>query len=64
MIKLTRFDNKGIVLNAELIEQIEQTPDTVIKLTNGKKILVKETEDEIIEKTIIYKRKIHSIAVT
>ena len=43
MIKVTRFNSDGegeIILNAEIIEMIEQTPDTVITLTNGKKLIV------------------------
>ena len=47
MIKLTKFNSdvnkKGeFVLNAEIIETIEQTPDTVVTLTNGKKLIVEE----------------------
>ncbi|MEA1975131.1 MAG: flagellar FlbD family protein [Bacillota bacterium] len=59
MIKLTRFNGKVFVLNDELIEVMEETPDTVIKLSNDKKIVVKEGVDEVIEKIIKYKRKIH-----
>jgi flagellar protein FlbD len=46
-------------LNDELIEIMEETPDTVIKLSNNKKIVVKEGVDEVIEKIIKYRRKIH-----
>lgn len=59
MIKLTRFNGKVFVLNDELIEVMEETPDTVIKLSNDKKIVIKEGVDEVIEKIIKYKRKIH-----
>ena len=59
MIKLTRLNEKVFVLNDDLIEVIDETPDTIIKLTNGHKIVVKETVDEVIEKIIKYKRKIH-----
>jgi len=48
------------VLNDDLIEVIEETPDTIIKLSNDKKIVVKEGVDEVIEKIIKYKRKIHT----
>lgn len=60
MIKLTRFNGKVFVLNDDLIEIIEETPDTVIKLSNNKKVVVKEGIDEVIEKIIKYKRKIHT----
>jgi flagellar protein FlbD len=59
LIKLTGLDNKEIVLNAEHIEKIEEVPESVITLTNGKKYLVQESIDEIIKKVISYKRKIN-----
>ena len=60
MIKLTRFNGDIFVLNDDLIEVIEETPDTIIKLSNDKRIVVKEGVDEVIEKIIKYKRKIHN----
>ncbi|MCF6093830.1 flagellar FlbD family protein [Microaerobacter geothermalis] len=48
MIQLTRFNGTTFVLNCFLIETIEATPDTVITLNNGKKMVVKESVDEII----------------
>jgi len=60
MIKLTRFNGNIFVLNDDLIEVIEETPDTIIKLSNDKRIVVKEGVDEVIEKIIKYKRKIHT----
>lgn len=59
MIKLIGFNNKEFVLNSELIEKIEEVPETLVTLVNGKKIIVKDTVDEVIEKVIDYKRKIH-----
>lgn len=58
MIKLTCLDDKEIVINAEHIEKLEQTQQSVITLTNGNKYLVKESNDEVIKKVIEYKRKI------
>lgn len=50
MIALTHFGSGNrIALNVDLIEKIEETPDTVITLTNGTRYLVQETMDEIIE---------------
>ncbi|KAE9637043.1 MAG: flagellar protein FlbD [Epulopiscium sp.] len=60
MIKVTRLNDTQIVINAELIEFVEETPDTVITMTTGRKIVVKETIDEIIGTVIQYKRKIYS----
>jgi len=58
MIKVTRFKGNEVILNAELIELIEQTPDTVITLTNGQKMLVNEQPEEIVRRVMQYKRAI------
>ena len=58
MIDVTRLTGKNFVLNAELIEVMEETPDTVITLTTGHKYLVKESVDEVLDKIYAYKRKI------
>jgi flagellar protein FlbD len=58
MIHLTRLNQAPLVLNADLIEHIEMTPDTVIVLTTGQKILVRETTDEIIEKVVRFRRSV------
>lgn len=62
MIKLTRVtkkEAKEFILNCDLIESIEETPDTTIKLLNGKILIVGETPSEILEKIIAYKRRIY-----
>jgi len=56
MIKVTKLNSDEIVVNAELIEFVEASPDTIISLTNGKKIMVKETPDEIIKRAAAYRR--------
>jgi flagellar protein FlbD len=58
MIKLTRFNNSVIVVNSDLIEFVEETPDTIVTLTTGQKIIVKETVDEVIDKVTAYRRRI------
>jgi flagellar protein FlbD len=58
MIHLTRLNQAPLVLNADLIEHIEMNPDTVIFLTTGQKILVRETSDEIIEKVVHFRRSV------
>ena len=60
MISLNRLNGRNIVINAEMIEYIEKTPDIIISLTNGKKIVVKDELAEIIDKVIEYKRKINT----
>jgi flagellar protein FlbD len=58
MVQLTRLSHLPFVLNCDLIELIETTPDTVISLTTGQKLLVCETPDEIIQRVKEYKRSI------
>jgi len=56
MIKVTRLNDTELVINADLIEFVESIPDTIISLTTGKKIMVKETIDEVIERVARFKR--------
>lgn len=56
MIKLSRLNGKEFVLNADLIETLEATPDTIVALSNGKKIIVKNSLDDIIVKSIKYRQ--------
>lgn len=58
MIHVTRLNQSSVVLNSDLIELIESTPDTVITLTNNQKIMVRETADEIVAKVRAYRRSI------
>ena len=58
MITLTKLNEKEFVLNDDLIQTMEETPDTVITLTNGIKYVVKENCEEIKTKSIEYKRMI------
>ena len=50
MIELTRLNRKAFYINSDLIETIEATPDTVITLTNGKKLVVSDSTEEIMNK--------------
>ena len=64
MIKLTKFNSevnkKGIfILNAEVIETIEETPDTVVTLINGKKLIVDQPMDEVVRRVMSYRRALH-----
>jgi flagellar protein FlbD len=60
MIHLTRINRTPLVLNADLIEHIETTPDTVISLTNGQKFVVLESTDEVVRKVIAFRREIQA----
>ena len=56
MIALQRFNGKQFVLNSDMIESIESTPDTLISLTNGKKVMVGNTIEDIVRKAIKFKQ--------
>ena len=58
MIRLTRLNQVPLVVNSDLIEHVEITPDTVIALTTGQKILVRETADEVIERVVRFRRAV------
>lgn len=61
MIEVTRLNGKGLTINSDLIEMIEETPDTVITLTTGKKIIVKESRQEVKNLVKLYRKEIFSI---
>lgn len=60
MIDVTRLNDKTLTVNCDLIEFIEETPDTVITFTNGTKIVVKESAEEIKNRIVKYKKKIYN----
>lgn len=59
MIRLTRLNHVPLVLNADLIEHIDVTPDTVITLTNGQILRVRETADEVVQRILDFRRKVY-----
>ena len=63
MITVTRLNDSKLVINSDLIEFVEAIPDTIISLTTGKKIMVKETTDCIIELVAEFRNKVNSIRV-
>ena len=60
MIELTKLNDIKFSVNPELIEIVETTPDTVITLTTGRKLIVKESRQDIKNLVLSYKRKIYS----
>lgn len=58
MVQLTRFNKSVIVINSDLIQYVEETPDTVITLTNGHKVVVVESASDIINKVVAFKRRV------
>jgi flagellar protein FlbD len=58
MIRLTRLNHAPVILNADLIEHIEVTPDTVITLTTGQILRVRESADEVVRRIVQFRRRI------
>jgi flagellar protein FlbD len=58
MIRLTRLNRVPLVLNSDLIEHIDVTPDTVITLTTGQILRVRETAEEVIRRIIEFRRQV------
>jgi len=59
VISLRRLNNQAIMVNADLIESLEATPDTVVTLTSGNKLLVRDSMEEIQAKIVDFKRRIY-----
>ncbi len=58
MIILTRLNDRTVVVNAELIKYVEQTPDTLVTLTSGDRLMVKESTEEVVKRVIEFGRKL------
>lgn len=58
MIFLTRFDGSELVVNCDLIVTIERTPDTVITLTTGTRIMVREPVEEVVNRATSYRHRV------
>ncbi len=58
MIRLTRLNLAPMVLNSDLIEHIDVTPDTVITLTTGQILRVRESSDEVVERIVEFRRRV------
>ena len=58
MIRLTRINHRPLVVNCDLIEHVETTPDTVITMTTGQNFVVLESVDEVIQQVIHFRRSV------
>src|ERR1700733_3787057 len=58
MIRLTRLNHIPLIVNSDLIEHIEVTPDTVVTLMSGQKFMVLESSDEVVERVIAFRKSI------
>lgn len=58
MIELTRLNGRAIVLNSDLIKTAEASPDTMLTLITGEKLIVRENCDEVVERIIAYRARL------
>ena len=58
MIDVTRLNGSKLVINADLIETVESTPDTLVTLTTGRKIMVTEAVEAIVRSAVAYRAKL------
>ena len=63
MIALTRLNGQPVMVNADLIESVEATPDTVVTLTSGNKLIVRDTMEQVQQNIIDFKRKIYGASL-
>jgi len=63
MILLTRLNKQPVVVNAELIKFIERTPDTLITLINGDRLMVLESPEDVVDRAMEYARQIRGVRV-
>ena len=58
MIEVSRLNGKSFIVNCDLIKFVESTPDTIITLTSCEKLMVKESVDEILRRTMEYRKRL------
>ena len=62
MIRVTHLNGKPFVVNAELVKYVEETPDTVLTMRDGDRIMVHESASEVVGKAIAYARSVRGLA--
>lgn len=58
MIQLTRLNKQPLIVNSDLIQFVENAPDTVITLVSGEKIVVLETAEEVVQRIVEFRQRI------
>jgi len=58
MIRLTRLNNQALTVNSDLIKFVEQSPDTLITLVTGEKVVVRESPEEVLARLIAFRRSV------
>jgi flagellar protein FlbD len=60
VINVTKLNGSSVIINADLIEMVESTPDTLISLTTGRKVMVKESLDTVVQSVLKFREKSRS----
>ena len=58
MIRLTRLNSHALTINSDLIKFIENAPDTVLTLTTGEKVVVRESTEEVLQRIVAFRRSV------
>ena len=58
MIEVTRLNGTAIVLNSDLVKTIESSPDTMLTLINGEKLIVREETEDVVERVLAYRARL------
>jgi flagellar protein FlbD len=58
MIRLTRLNNQPLTVNSDLIKFVEQSPDTLITLVTGEKIVVRESAEQVVARLVAFRRSV------
>lgn len=64
MIDVTRLDGRSFTINADMIEVIESTPDTFIRLANGNSYLVRESRQEVVARVIAFRQRVFQASMS
>ncbi len=59
MIRVTRLDGTSIVVNIDLVQWVERTPDTVLSLVSGEKLVVRESPEQLVAGVLEFRRAVH-----
>ncbi len=62
MIRATRLNQEPFYINSDLIEFIEETPDTVITMASGRKLVVREKIDTIVDEIVAFRRRVYGVS--
>jgi flagellar protein FlbD len=58
VITVTRINDREVLINCDQIEIMEEAPDTTLTTVSGRKVIIRETMDEVLDKIVAYKRRI------